>query len=125
MTRRDFVVSAVATAGVSLVLPATEDARRLRVGILSDIHVEGRKKAGLFEKALRYFDAEKVDAVLVSGDLTVHGRLSEHRLVAETWFKVFPDDRRSDGTKIERIFITGNHDLHITGRICLRIMHML
>ena len=31
--------------------------------------------------------------------------------MAETWFRVFPDDCRSDGVKIERLFITGNHDV--------------
>ena len=111
MTRRDFMVSAVAMAGMPLALSAATKGRRLRVGILSDIHVDGSNKAVWFEKSLRYFDAEKVDAVLVSGDLTVHSQISEHRLVADTWFKVFPGDCRSDGTKIERLFITGNHDV--------------
>jgi len=111
MTRRDFMVSAVAMAGMPLALQAASKERRLRVGVLSDVHVDGAKKAVWFEKSLRYFDAEKVDAVLISGDLTVHSQFSEHRLVADTWFKVFPDDRRSDGTKIERLFITRNHDV--------------
>lgn len=111
MTRRNFMLSAAALAGMPSLLPAAPSERRLRVGILSDIHVEGPRKAALFEKSLRYFDAEKVDAVLIAGDLTVHGQLVEHRRVADTWFEVFPDDRRSDGAKVERLFVTGNHDV--------------
>ena len=111
MTRRNFMLSAAALAGMPSLLPTAPSERRLRVGILSDIHVEGPRKAALFEKSLRYFDAEKVDAVLIAGDLTVHSQLVEHRRVADTWFKVFPDDRRSDGAKVERLFVTGNHDV--------------
>ena len=110
MTRRGFLLGAASLAGAPA-LPGAAGERRLRVGVLSDIHVDGPKKAAWFEKALRQFDAEKVDAVLVSGDLTVHGRLHEFQHVADTWFKVFPDDRRSDGAKVERLFVTGNHDV--------------
>ena len=110
MTRRGFLLGAASLAGAPM-LPGAGEERRLRVGVLSDIHVDGPKKAAWFEKALRQFDAEKVDAVLVSGDLTVHGRLFEFQHVADTWFKVFPDDRRSDGAKVERLFVTGNHDV--------------
>ena len=83
----------------------------LRVGILSDVHVNNERPAQNFERALRYFDARKVDAVLIAGDLVVDNRLREFKLMAGTWFKVFPDDRRSDGVKIERLFVTGNHDV--------------
>ena len=79
MTRRNFMLSAAALAGMPSLLPTAPSERRLRVGILSDIHVEGPRKAALFEKSLRYFDAEKVDAVLIAGDLTVHSQLVEHR----------------------------------------------
>ena len=30
--------------------------------------------------------------------------------MARTWFEVFPNDRGRDGRKVERLFITGNHD---------------
>ena len=83
----------------------------LRVGILSDVHVDSERPASNLERALRYFDSRKVDAVLIAGDLVCWNRRHEFKLMADTWFKVFPDDRRSDGVKIERLFITGNHDL--------------
>ena len=111
MTRRGFLCGSMALAAAQLTARERLGERRLRVGVLSDVHVNGPKKAVLFEKALRLFDGEKVDAVLISGDLTVDNRLSEFQLVAETWFKVFPCDRRSDGAKVERLFVTGNHDV--------------
>jgi len=49
--------------------------------------------------------------VLIAGDLVCWNRHREFKLMADTWYKVFPDDMRSDGVKIERLFITGNHDL--------------
>ena len=111
MTRRSFLVSSAAFVGNVGDLSAMSRPRRLRVGVLSDIHVDGPKKAAWFEKALRYFNEKQVDAVLISGDLTVHSQLSEHQLVADTWFKVFPEDSRSDGMRVERLFVTGNHDV--------------
>ena len=102
------VGSAVLPAGV---FAAGGKAPNLRVGILSDVHVDSARPAQNLERALRYFDRRKVDAVLIAGDLVCNNRLWEFKLMAETWFKVFPDDRRSDGVKIERLFVTGNHDV--------------
>ena len=83
----------------------------LRVGVLSDVHVDSERPAKNLERALRYFDARKVDAVLITGDLVTWNHYDEFKLLADTWFKVFPNDTRSDGVRIERLFITGNHDV--------------
>jgi len=113
MNRRSFLQTAVLGAA-SLNLAARAEAprtSRLRVGILSDIHVTALSNADFFEKALRYFDALKVDGVLITGDLTTWNKLPEFEAVAATWFKVFPNDRRADGGHVERLFLTGNHDV--------------
>ena len=109
-TRRSFFAGGVCFAAAKS-FAAREMAPNLRVGILSDVHVDSERPAKNMERALRYFDARKVDAVLITGDLTTWNRLREFKLMAKTWFTVFPDDRRSDGVKIERLFITGNHDV--------------
>ncbi len=88
---------------------------RLRVGLVSDIHVtnrvSGRRDGNEhFLKALRYFDAQKVDAVLVAGDLSM-GSIDQLEIVAETWNAVFPNDTAADGRHVDRLFVTGNHDL--------------
>ena len=88
------------------------DAPRLRVGVLTDIHITPPETGDeWFVKALRRFDAERVDAVLVAGDLTTWTRRFEFKAAAAAWRKVFPDDRRSDGAPVERLFISGNHDV--------------
>ena len=109
-TRRGFMVGGACLAAAKA-LAVDGKTPNLRVGILSDVHVNNERPAQNFERALRYFDARKVDAVLIAGDLVVDNRLREFKLMAGTWFKVFPDDRRSDGVKIERLFVTGNHDV--------------
>jgi hypothetical protein len=84
----------------------------LRVGVLTDIHITPPETGDeWFVKALRRFDAERVDAVLVAGDLTTWTRRFEFEAAAAAWRKVFPDDRRSDGAPVERLFISGNHDV--------------
>lgn len=120
LSRRSFLLStaalplAVREARAETVTPTSP--ARLRVGLLSDIHVTNRKPGERdsnehLRKVLRYFDAQKVDAVLIAGDLFTSGRFSELEIVAETWFEVFPNDCGSDGRHVERLFVTGNHDI--------------
>ena len=108
--RRVFISGGLAFAAWGLRGAITSEPSRLRIGILSDIHVTPDYNGPFFEKALRYFDACKVDGVLIAGDLTQSGPRAEIETVAKIWFKVFPNDCRSDGTHIERLFLLGNHD---------------
>ncbi len=85
--------------------------RRARFGVISDIHLSVPDSVEVFEHALRYFDEMKCDGVLLCGDLTEFGLTDELQLVGDTWFKVFPGGKRSDGGKIEQIFIYGDHDM--------------
>ncbi len=90
----------------------SSDVPSLRVGVLTDIHITPPETGDeWFVKALRRFDAERVDAVLVAGDLTTWSRRFEFEAAIAAWRKVFPEDRRSDGAKVERVFISGNHDV--------------
>jgi predicted phosphodiesterase len=85
---------------------------RLRVGILSDIHIVNTKgSCDDFEKALKYFRGRKVDAVLIAGDIVDNGLESQMVRVGDTWRRVFPGNRRPDGERVEKIFVTGNHDV--------------
>ena len=84
----------------------------LRVGVLTDIHITPPGSGDeWFVKALRRFDAERADAVLVAGDLTTWSRRPEFEAAAVAWRKVFPENRRSDGAPVERLLISGNHDV--------------
>ena len=91
----------------------------MRFGVISDTHVRlapgGKflaKNYGteILEKAFGWFRDNDADAVVLAGDITDSGLRGELEAVAETWFKVFPGDKAPDGRKVERIFVTGNHD---------------
>ena len=110
MNRRQFLFCATGLAVLPRMARAAQSPPNLVVGVLSDIHVTRDDNANFFEAALRFYDAHKVDAVLIAGDLTTTSRTSEFEAVARTWNRVFPEDRRSDGTRIEKLFVTGNHD---------------
>ncbi len=83
----------------------------LRVGIVSDVHI--RNEPGfdtIFLKSLRWFDAQKVDAVVIPGDLTDQAMTMQLEHFARCWNEVFAGNKRSDGQPVEPVFITGNHD---------------
>lgn len=82
----------------------------LRFGALSDIHVATPESQWIFEKALRKFDEWKADGVLVSGDLADHGLVQQLQLVADSWFRVFPDGKGADGRPVANLMHFGDHD---------------
>ena len=122
-TRRDFMrggAAFFAAAGLGNVAFGKDAGpARLRVGVLSDVHIVDAALGGeasaaslaMLEKALRYFGIRGVDAVLIAGDIADHGLISELKLVGDVWRKVFPDGKRPDGGKVEKVFVYGNHDI--------------
>lgn len=92
---------------------AAQETPRLRIGILSDIHV--REKGWTldpFVAALKWFDMKKVDVVIIAGDLADFGMVEQLKTVGDAWDAIFPGDRASEGRKVEKVFVTGNHDHH-------------
>ena len=115
-TRRAFIgqgaLAFLAAAGMGHRAFGATGPARLRFGALSDIHItRGKGSCDIFEKALTYFRDQKVDAVLIAGDMADSGLDSQLRRVGETWRRVFPGDKRPDGEHVEKIFVTGNHDI--------------
>ena len=123
LTRRDFVRTGASALLAGCVSPKLAFAGpRLRLGVVSDIHVTTEaylydehdriclSTAEMFEWALRYFRNRGVDAVAIAGDLTEYGMVGELERVGAIWRKVFPDNRGKDGEKVEKLFILGNHD---------------
>lgn len=85
-----------------------EDAPLLRLGILSDTHINPKRETpATFEKALRWLKGKGVDAVTISGDLVDDGTPEQFELFNAIWGKVFP---ASD--HVERICIMAWHDDH-------------
>lgn len=95
----------------------------LRFGVLSDLHLldpalglpEGATRTALLRTALARFRDRGVDGVLVCGDLTNNGFLTELEEVARVWFEVFPKGRLPDGRRVANLLLYGDHDME--GRI--------
>ncbi len=83
---------------------------RLSFGVLSDIHITDWASADIFRKTLAYFRDQRVDAVMIVGDMADHGLLPQLENVARAWYSVFPGDRAPDGRHVEKLFVYGNHD---------------
>ncbi|MGN1359649.1 MAG: metallophosphoesterase, partial [Kiritimatiellia bacterium] len=92
--------------------------RGLRLGLLSDIHLCAEEgdfgkfgDASVFVHALEWFRDVGVDGVVVAGDIADNGMRSQLNRAGAAWRKVFPGNRAPDGSKVEKLFVYGNHDL--------------
>ena len=127
------VIPAAAEETEAVSETVSESTSDLRMGVLSDIHISydyvdevygnvtghfNGVQPSRFEKALRFFKAQGVDAVVVAGDLqeasgTDAANLDKQKdwlqTVVDIWFKVFPEKQGEEGY-VEPIFIYGNHD---------------
>ena len=96
---------------------------QLLFGVLSDLHLldpalelpEGAARSALLRTALARFRDRGVDGVLVCGDLTNNGFVTELEEVARVWFEVFPEGRLPDGRRGANLMFYGDHDME--GRI--------
>ena len=116
MNRRSFIrlgaASFAAAAGSAKSLIGGTRVERLRFGVVSDVHIASASDTcALWEKALRFYSTSSVDAVLVAGDISDNGLLSELKKAGDVWRRVFPNNRRRDGGLVEKVFVTGNHDI--------------
>ncbi len=126
------VLSALPVLPAAATEPST-GASDLRFGVLSDVHISydyedevyGPVKGyfngvqpSRFEKALRFFKSQGVEAVVIAGDLQEASGTSEASLDAQKdwlqtfvdiWFKVFPEKPGEEGY-VEPVIIYGNHD---------------
>ena len=114
--RRTFLQGVVATSALASRIASASDSadigeERLRLGLLADIHITNSAQLPYLEKTLRQLDAWKADAVLVCGDLANYGLRQQLEMLAETWFKVFPDGKRSDGEPVVNLMHYGDHDM--------------
>lgn len=118
VSRREFVGGALAFGafGAPRFAVAVGGARsvppRLRFGVVSDVHIGGKPDAEQqLEKALRWFRAKNVDAVLCPGDIAHSGLIDELEKFAAVWHKVFGGGCAADGRRVELMISMGNHDV--------------
>ena len=105
-----FAATGIGGASAADFLPAGLGEERLRIGLLADIHLTVEKHREYFEKALKAFDAWKCDGVLACGDLADYGLQQQLKYVADSWWKVFPDGKGSDGRPVANLLHYGDHD---------------
>lgn len=134
LTRKGFLANASAFAlmrpwRVLAVPPERSDrpAPNLRFGVISDLHVVpcagdapdfepvrgyGTRAGALkkLEKILGWYRERRIDALMVTGDIANNGLVEQMQLFAEAFEAVFPRGRGADGRKVEKLFVTGNHD---------------
>lgn len=67
--------------------------------------------------ALKYFASRNVDAVMHCGDMADEGLVSEMEWTAQAWRKAFPNDQAKDGRKVEKLFVSGNHEVEAMWRV--------
>ena len=92
----------------------------LKFGVISDIHIKAYSNAGkkiatgslnlTFKSTLEWFRDQKVDAVVIAGDMADNSLIEELQFVADAWESVFPGGKAPDGRKVEKVFVYGNHD---------------
>ena len=114
MRRRNFIKSVLSFSAVPYMRTFASQAKPyLRMGVLSDTHV---RKPGWtldpFIGALKWFDSQKVDGVIIAGDIVDQGLTEQLRHVGAAWDSIFPDNKAVDGRRVEKVFVTGNHDNH-------------
>ncbi len=90
---------------------AAQPGARLKIGVLSDVHLKNPGDESTFLKALEYFRDSGADGVLIAGDIADTGRAFELKLCADSWYKIFPGGKAPDGRPVEQLFVYGNHDI--------------
>ena len=129
--RRGFIGRAAAALGFAavpgtslLAAPAGWKPRgkpALVFGFITDTHIRRSRQPHreapwmhtptiYYENALGFFRDRRVDAVVHGGDMAHRGLRCEMRFHADIWWRFFPDDKLPGGGKVERLFVTGNHD---------------
>lgn len=116
MTRRTFAEGALTLLGGAFVpgdlFAAASSRPALRFGVVSDVHIGGRREAAEnLDVALRWLAAQNVDAVLFAGDVVHSGLIPELEQFAEVWKGVFPKNRAADGRAVTFMISTGNHEV--------------
>ena len=134
LSRRDFLTQSLAALGFAA-LPGgvlfaapkgwkPEKPANLVFGVLSDTHLRTAVKGvrpgrnwspKYFAAALEYFKARNVDAVVHCGDFAHRGQVEEMQYHANYWNKFFPGGMAPGGHRVEKLFVTGNHDVDGSG----------
>jgi hypothetical protein len=111
ISRRGFIGGALAAAAAPRLVVGQGSRPNLVLGVVSDVHIGGRKgTAEAIKKTFAWFEANRVDAILCSGDIAHSGLISQLKAFADAWHSTFPNGKCSDGRPVELLIATGNHE---------------
>ena len=123
VSRRGFIVSAAAFASLGR-LPLLASGKHdlahpdLKLGVISDVHIRSAADVKTVLDVLRWYRDNKVDAVVVAGDVADYGLTWQMDAFAGAWEETFPAGRvAKTGQKVELLLVTGNHEYDIWRRI--------
>ena len=123
LSRRGFIVSSAAFACLGrlpLFASGTRDLSHpdLKLGVISDVHIRSAADVKTVLDVLRWYRDNKVDAVVVAGDIADYGLTWQMDAFAGAWEETFPAGRvAKTGQKVELLLVTGNHEYDIWKRI--------
>lgn len=117
INRRQFILSSAALGAVGT-LPSFAAARdmsrpNLKFGVISDVHIRNPGDEKIVWDALCWYRDQRVDAVVVAGDVADYGLIWQIDAFMGAWHAAFPDGRCGGKDKVELIYITGNHEYDI------------
>lgn len=120
--RREFLVSAAsfATLGrLPLFAGGKRDLRNpdIRVGVISDVHIRNAGDEKILLDVLRWYRNNRVDAVVVAGDVADYGLTWQMDAFMCAWHDTFPGGMIGGKKPVELIYVTGNHEFDIWQRI--------
>ena len=85
----------------------------LKFGVISDVHIRNPGDEKIVWDALCWYRDQRVDAVVVAGDIADYGLIWQMDAFRSAWHAAFPDGRCGGKDKVELICITGNHEYDI------------
>lgn len=113
-TRRRFLQGLGASAGCLLAGCEIEDVSRLvddvrvqaRIGVLANTEIAWQSETRMLEKAFRYYRQERVDAVVIAGNVTKQGYANQKEVLKAVWAKVF-----GPASKVRLILDEGRYEV--------------
>lgn len=122
VTRRSFIASAVAFSAMPAGFAGAKAKRDfsnpdIRVGVISDVHIRNAGDEKVLLDVLRWYRNNRVDAVVVAGDVADYGLTWQMDAFMCAWHDAFPGGMTNSKSPVELVYVTGNHEFDIWQRI--------
>ena len=120
LTRRNFILSSAAFVACGTAAAKGRDMKNpdLKLGVISDIHIRRPEDVKVVQDVLAWYRANRVDGVVVAGDVADYGLTWQMEAFCGAWEEAFPAGKIPvTGQKVELVYVTGNHEAEIWKKI--------